>query len=154
MYRIDGFVQELVVLISNPNSAPVDFSKLQLDYVDLYMVHWPIQLKKGSKMPPKEADFLPLDLRSSWAALEQCVERGLTKAIGVSNFSVAVLKDLMSFAKIPPVVNQVNTFEPNPSVNVAFSRILLFIMPHLSLEVTVLLAGLTKVITQNPFCAV
>lgn len=82
-------------------------SKLQLDYVDLYLVHWPIQLKKGSKMPPKEADFLPLDLRSSWAALEQCVERGLTKAIGVSNFSVAILKDLMSFAKIPPVVNQV-----------------------------------------------
>jgi diketogulonate reductase-like aldo/keto reductase len=88
-------------------SLQSSLSKLQLKYIDLYMVHWPLQLKKGAKIPPKEDDFLPLDLRSSWATLEQCVKEGLTKSIGVSNFSVAILRDLLSFAKIPPVVNQV-----------------------------------------------
>ncbi|XP_024384546.1 non-functional NADPH-dependent codeinone reductase 2 [Physcomitrium patens] len=82
-------------------------SKLQLEYVDLLMIHWPLQLKKGAKMPPREGDFLPFDLRATWATLEQCVEKGLTKSIGVSNFNVKILNELMSFAKIPPVVNQV-----------------------------------------------
>lgn len=113
MFRVCG---RGIVLVSNPNFCPLGFSKMKLDYVDLYMVHWPLQLKKGSKMPPKEGDFLPLDLRSSWATLEQCVERGLTKAIGVSNFSVAILKDLLSFARIPPVVNQVHVQTKHPRV--------------------------------------
>lgn len=81
---------------------------MKLDYIDLFMIHWPLQLKKGSKMPPREGDFLPLDLRSTWATMELCVEKGLAKSIGVSNFNVAILKDLMSYAKIPPVVNQVS----------------------------------------------
>lgn len=82
-------------------------SKMKLDYIDMFMIHWPLQLKKGSKMPPREGDFLPVDLRSSWATMELCVEKGLAKSIGVSNFNVAILKDLVSFAKILPVVNQV-----------------------------------------------
>jgi alcohol dehydrogenase (NADP+) len=80
---------------------------MKLDYIDMFMIHWPLQLKKGSKMPPREGDFLPVDLRSSWATMELCVEKGLAKSIGVSNFNVAILKDLVSFAKILPVVNQV-----------------------------------------------
>lgn len=91
-------------------------SKLQLEYVDLLMIHWPLQLKKGAKMPPREGDFLPFDLRATWATLEQCVEKGLTKSIGVSNFNVKILNELMSFAKIPPVVNQVNRFNRNESM--------------------------------------
>lgn len=84
-----------------------DFSKLQLAYLDLYLIHWPLKLKKGASFPPREEDILPLDLRSTWEALEECVHKGLIKAIGVSNFNVAILKDVMSFAKIPPSVNQV-----------------------------------------------
>lgn len=71
------------------------------------MIHWPLKLKKGASFPPREEDILPLDLRSTWEALEECVHKGLIKAIGVSNFNVAILKDVMSFAKIPPSVNQV-----------------------------------------------
>lgn len=82
-------------------------SKLKLEYLDLYLIHWPLKLKKGASFPPREEDILPLDLRSTWEALEECVHKGLIKAIGVSNFNVAILKDVMSFAKIPPSVNQV-----------------------------------------------
>eukprot|EP01018_Ginkgo_biloba_P020470 Gb_35334 [translate_table: standard] len=52
-------------------------------------------------------DFLPLDIRSTWKAMEKCVELGLTKSIGVSNFSCKKIEDLLGYAKIPPAVNQV-----------------------------------------------
>ncbi|GLJ06321.1 hypothetical protein SUGI_0036330 [Cryptomeria japonica] len=99
---------------------------LQLDYVDLYLIHWPIKLRKEAPLSgaldrkptklttevnpysgPKEEDFLPLDLKSTWQGMEQCLEMGLTKAIGVSNFSSKKIEDLLSHAKIPPAVVQV-----------------------------------------------
>ncbi|GLJ54866.1 hypothetical protein SUGI_1178250 [Cryptomeria japonica] len=80
---------------------------LQLEYVDLYLVHWPLRLKKGCSNPPKEEDFLPLTMKSTWQGMETCFEMGLTKAIGVSNFSCKKMEDLLSHAKILPAVNQV-----------------------------------------------
>ncbi|KAJ7542986.1 hypothetical protein O6H91_09G021800 [Diphasiastrum complanatum] len=80
---------------------------LQLDYVDLYLIHWPVKHKGEKKFPPDENDFLLLDIKSTWQALESFVELGLTKAIGVSNFSVKKLEDLLEYAKIIPAVNQV-----------------------------------------------
>ncbi|KAH9331672.1 hypothetical protein KI387_003780, partial [Taxus chinensis] len=81
---------------------------LQLEYLDLYLIHWPINLRKGASHPnPKEEDFLPLDIESIWRGMEQCVELGLTKSIGVSNFSCKKLGDLLSYANISPAVNQV-----------------------------------------------
>jgi len=81
--------------------------KLQLEYLDLYLIHWPINLRKGASHPiPKEEDFLPLDIKSVWRGLEQCVELGLTKSIGVSNFSCKKIEDLLTYANIPPAVNQ------------------------------------------------
>ena len=59
---------------------------------------------------PKEEDFLPLDLKSTWQGMEQCMEMGLTKAIGVSNFSSKKIEDLLSHANIPPAVNQVMSY--------------------------------------------
>ncbi|KAJ7543005.1 hypothetical protein O6H91_09G021700 [Diphasiastrum complanatum] len=80
---------------------------LQLDYVDLYLIHWPVKTKGEKKQAPDDNDFLPLDIKSTWQALETFVELGLTKAIGVSNFSVKKLEDLLEYAKIIPAVNQV-----------------------------------------------
>lgn len=74
--------------------------KLQLDYVDLYLIHWPVGFFHG-KVP----------MHVLWAKLEKLVELGLTKAIGVSNFNVQLLADCLSYAKIKPQVNQV---ELNP----------------------------------------
>ncbi|KAK3223211.1 hypothetical protein Dsin_010236 [Dipteronia sinensis] len=85
---------------------------LQLEYLDLYLIHWPVSAKPGSyEFPVKKEDFLPMDFKSVWAAMEECRNLGLTKSIGVSNFSCKKLGEILAEAKIPPAVNQV---EMNP----------------------------------------
>ncbi|MBE1446743.1 aldo/keto reductase [Paenibacillus sp. OAS669] len=69
--------------------------KLGLDYLDLYLIHWPVQGK----------------YKEAWRALETLYKAGRVKAIGVSNFQVHHLKDLMKDAEIKPAVNQVE-FHP------------------------------------------
>ena len=68
--------------------------RLGLDYVDLYIIHWP----GGGPL-------------WAWPGLERAKELGLTRSIGVSNFSAAELDELLAAAKTPPVVNQVQ-FSP------------------------------------------
>ncbi|KAH7546252.1 hypothetical protein FEM48_Zijuj01G0180600 [Ziziphus jujuba var. spinosa] len=81
---------------------------LQLEYLDLYLVHWPISAKPGKvQLPVKQEDIIPMDYKSVWADMEESQRLGLTKAIGVSNFSTKKLQNLLSFATIPPAVNQV-----------------------------------------------
>ncbi|KAJ7521746.1 hypothetical protein O6H91_19G067200 [Diphasiastrum complanatum] len=82
-------------------------SLLQLDYIDLYLIHFPLKFKKGVRIPSKGDDFLPVDIKATWQALEKCVEEGLVHAIGVSNFTVEKLTSLLDYAKIVPSVNQV-----------------------------------------------
>ncbi|CAK9137840.1 unnamed protein product [Ilex paraguariensis] len=85
---------------------------LKLEYLDLYLVHWPLSMTLGSyEYPPKQEDVLPMDIKSVWTAMEECQRLGLTKSIGVSNFSCKKLDDLLAIATIPPAVNQV---EMNP----------------------------------------
>lgn len=69
--------------------------KLGLDYLDLYLIHWPGKDK----------------FAESWKALEDLYKQGKIKAIGVCNFTVAHLENLLPFARIKPVVNQVE-FHP------------------------------------------
>ncbi|XWS69438.1 hypothetical protein CRYUN_Cryun04dG0179000 [Craigia yunnanensis] len=90
----------------------MSLKNLQLEYLDLYLIHWPLKFSKEvSRFPiPKEEVFL-LDIKSVWSAMEECQLLGLTKAIGVSNFSSKRLEEILSLAKIPPAVNQV---EMNP----------------------------------------
>ncbi len=66
--------------------------RLNTDYLDLYLIHWP-----GEKTRDREV----------WRALEDLYEAGKAKAIGVSNFNVEHLDDLLEVAKIAPMVNQV-----------------------------------------------
>ncbi|XP_042494317.1 non-functional NADPH-dependent codeinone reductase 2-like [Macadamia integrifolia] len=85
---------------------------LQLDYLDLYLIHLPISVKPGKfQAPPPKEDLMPMDIKSVWAAMEECQKLGLTKSIGVSNFSCKKLSDLLLIATIPPAVIQV---EMNP----------------------------------------
>ena len=82
---------------------------LQLDYLDLYLIHWPVSLKPGKyELPVNKDDLLPIDFGSVWKAMEDCQKLGLTKAIGVSNFSCKKLEELLRTATILPAVNQVS----------------------------------------------
>ncbi|KAH9609148.1 hypothetical protein KSS87_002374 [Heliosperma pusillum] len=73
-------------------------------------------LRRGMPLPPaypiKPEDFRPFDYKGVWAAMEECQKLGLTKAIGVSNFTPKKLEQLLATATIPPAVNQV---EVNPT---------------------------------------
>lgn len=75
----------------------------------MYLIHWPVKLSKEvKKMPVEKREYiLPLDIKSVWEAMEECKNLGLTKGIGVSNFSCKKLEELLTTAKIPPAVNQV-----------------------------------------------
>ncbi|KAJ4972894.1 hypothetical protein NE237_006068 [Protea cynaroides] len=80
---------------------------LGLDHVDLYLVHWPARLKEGSDIKFSKENVLPFDMRGTWEAMEECCRLGLAKSIGVSNFSNKKVSEILSYATIPPAVNQV-----------------------------------------------
>jgi diketogulonate reductase-like aldo/keto reductase len=71
-------------------SAQKSVERLGVDQVDLYLVHWP---ENGPTW--------------AWPGMEQALEQGLTKSIGISNFSVAEMDELLAVADVRPVVNQV-----------------------------------------------
>ncbi|XP_071686420.1 D-galacturonate reductase-like [Rutidosis leptorrhynchoides] len=82
---------------------------LGVEYVDLYLIHWPLKIVLEDELNfpiPSECIF-PMDLKQTWEAMEECQNLGLTKSIGVSNFSTNKIQQILSFAKIPPAVNQV-----------------------------------------------
>ncbi|PRQ36777.1 putative oxidoreductase [Rosa chinensis] len=81
---------------------------LELDYLDLYLIHWPISATPGKLSHfLEEKDQMPMDFKGVWAAMEEAQRLGLTKSIGISNFSTKKTQNLLSFATIPPSVNQV-----------------------------------------------
>jgi alcohol dehydrogenase (NADP+) len=83
---------------------------LQLDYLDLYLIHWPVAFKPQVFFPKGAADYLPLEqapIIDTWKALEECVGKGLVRQIGVCNFSTKKLGDLLDKATIAPMMNQI-----------------------------------------------
>jgi 2,5-diketo-D-gluconate reductase A len=73
--------------------------RLQLDYLDLYLIHQPYG-----------------DIHGSWRAMEELYEAGKIRAIGVANFQIDRLMDLIAFNKIPPAVNQIETHPFNQQI--------------------------------------
>ncbi len=85
---------------------------LQLDHLDLYLMHWPIALAHGKELPLSGNDFLSLDevpLLETWSAMEECVQLGLCRHIGVSNFSREKMQHLIDGGSIAPAMDQVES---------------------------------------------
>ncbi|KQC34232.1 aldehyde oxidoreductase [Nonlabens sp. YIK11] len=83
---------------------------LQLDYLDLYLIHWPVAFKPDVSNPSGPEDYLTPEeapIIDTWNAMIELKKAGLTKHIGVSNFSVEKLKDLISKTDDVPEMNQV-----------------------------------------------
>lgn len=84
---------------------------LGLEYLDLFLVHWPLPAPLGDATDPptlkQERLKQQLDVRATWGAMEDILASGMVKAIGVSNFSIQQIEELLSYAKVIPAVNQV-----------------------------------------------
>lgn len=84
---------------------------LQLDYLDLYLMHWPIALQPDlTAFPERAEDFVSLEevpLIETWQAMEAAAAQGLAKHLGVSNFSIKKLRALQEQATRAPEMNQV-----------------------------------------------
>ena len=84
--------------------------KLQLDSLDLYLIHWPVALRHGVSLPSGPDDFIPLTevpLESTWGAMLEVREHGLTRQAGVSNFSKGQITRVRDASGETPAVNQV-----------------------------------------------
>lgn len=73
--------------------------KLGLDYVDLFLIHWPNPLKYRDRWEEANAE--------SWKAMEELYEAGKIRAIGISNFRKHHIDALLKTAKVKPMVNQI-----------------------------------------------
>lgn len=101
---------------NDPETAlKTSLAKLQLDYVDLYLIHWPVALNPNGNDPdiPMKEDgtrdiLFDWSFTKTYALMEPLVDKGYTKALGVSNCTVSKLEELFSKElKYPPVVNQI-----------------------------------------------
>ncbi|XP_017785972.1 PREDICTED: aldose reductase-like [Nicrophorus vespilloides] len=90
----------------------VTLSNLGLEYLDLYLIHWPFGFKEGENIFPMKEDNSGVDMSDddyvdTWKAMEEVNAKGLTKSIGISNFNKAQIERLLQSAKIVPATNQV-----------------------------------------------
>ncbi len=93
---------------------------LRIDYLDLYLIHFPISLKyvpidqryppgwfhePSAALPVMKAD--PVPIRETWEAMQELVKAGLVREIGLSNFGVSLIRDVLSYASVLPAMLQI-----------------------------------------------
>jgi aldehyde reductase len=88
--------------------------KLQLDYLDLYLVHFPVATRHTGIGTTDSAlgddGVLDIDvtvsLETTWHAMEDLVSKGLVRSIGISNYDIFLTRDCLAYSKVKPAVNQ------------------------------------------------
>ncbi|XP_063824212.1 aldo-keto reductase AKR2E4-like [Ostrinia nubilalis] len=81
-------------------SVRASLRRMNLDYLDLVLMHWPMSITEDGV--DEKIDYL-----ETWRGFEAVLEKGLAKAIGVSNFNVDQLKRVLANCKVPPACNQI-----------------------------------------------
>ena len=117
--REDVFV---VTKLWNTNHRPervkpafeASLKKLQLDYVDLYLIHTPFAFQPGDEQDPRDANGNVIydkgvTLLDTWRALEGLVDEGKCKAIGLSDVSLEQVQEIFEAARIKPAVVHVES---------------------------------------------
>lgn len=91
--------------------------KLRLDYLDLYLVHFPVATKHTGVGTTSSAlgedGVLDIDttisLETTWHGMENLVSLGLVRSIGISNYDIFLTRDCLAYSKVKPAVNQIET---------------------------------------------
>ena len=91
--------------LNNPNHEPDvaraslerSLEELQLDYLDLFLIHWPLPMHYGG------------DIMPTWRAMESFVREGMVRSIGVSNFEAHHLQPILDGCEVPPSINQIES---------------------------------------------
>ncbi|WVR06416.1 hypothetical protein IAU60_003447 [Kwoniella sp. DSM 27419] len=94
---------------------------LGTDYLDLYLIHWPVRLAPNGThplFPVKEDGSRNIDwdwdMQKTWAQMEDVLAKGKVKAIGLSNAGIPIMEHIAKTAKVTPAVNQVELHPYNP----------------------------------------
>jgi len=94
------------------DACRVTLKNLGIDYLDLYLMHWPMAYKRGDEPFPKDenGEFVAeesIHYTDTWLAMEQLVQKGLCKNIGVSNFNLSMVKEIQAVCTVPIANNQI-----------------------------------------------
>merc|ERR1711865_1084088 len=110
-----------------PQACQHSLRNLQLDYFDLYLIHFPVAWKHTGLATPSwgKSEFGATPLIDTWRAMERLVDAKKCRSIGVSNYPLLLLQDLVTQARIPVSCNQIEThvyYTRRSLVNYCLSR--------------------------------
>ena len=110
-----------------PKACEHSLSNLGLDYFDLYLIHFPICWKHTGIATPSwgSSELGTTPLIDTWKAMEELVEKGICKSIGVSNYPMMLMHDLVTQAKVQPACNQIEVhayYQRESLVNYCLAR--------------------------------